>query len=73
MDILQYHWVGYTLGLMFMPRLTFMILLSIHVPGIPIWLMVIGWVWTIKHLFHVEKKVDPTTGKITMKFLIQEK
>lgn len=46
-DIWQYHWFWYLLGFICCPKITFMILLSLHVKGIPLPLMVIGWIFAI--------------------------
>jgi len=41
----HYHWFWYLLGFMFVPRLTFMILVTIYFREIiPTWLFVIGWI-----------------------------
>lgn len=43
-DITAYHWVWYGLGFVFCPKLTIMIGLSLHIPGIPLPLMILGWI-----------------------------
>ena len=41
----NYHWVWYLLGFLFVPRLTFMIWLSIYFGTLlPLPLMIIGWI-----------------------------
>ncbi len=44
MYIDTYHWVWYLIGFLFVPRLTFMVLLSLYVENIPLPLMIIGWI-----------------------------
>ena len=42
--IANYHWIFYGLGFLFAPRLTIMIVLSVHFKGfIPSFLMFLGW------------------------------
>ena len=43
-DINLYHWIWYCWGFLFAPRLTIMIGLSLHVPGIPLPFMILGWI-----------------------------
>ena len=46
--ISNYHWIWYGLGFVFCPRLTIMIMLSIHFNQfIPLPLMIIGWCYVI--------------------------
>jgi len=43
--IADYHWIWYGLGVVFCPRLTIMIALSLYSNGfIPAPLMILGWV-----------------------------
>lgn len=46
-DLTIYHWVWYLLGFIACPRLTVMIVLSIYVPGLPLWLMIVGWFFAV--------------------------
>ena len=40
-----YHWVWYLLGFMFVPRFTFMVLITVHFRDmVPMWLFVVGWI-----------------------------
>lgn len=46
--IADFHWIFYGLGFVFVPRLTIMIVLSIHTKDfIPLPLMIIGWIIAI--------------------------
>jgi hypothetical protein len=46
--ISNYHWIWYTLGFIFCPRLTFMIWLSIYFKdALPMPLFVFGWVFVV--------------------------
>jgi len=47
LNIHLYHWVWYLIGLIVYPQLTFMIFLSLYVKGIPIILMIVGWIIAI--------------------------
>lgn len=45
MYINLFHWVWYLLGFIIAPRLTFMILITIHFrPIIPLPLLIVGWI-----------------------------
>jgi hypothetical protein len=44
---MTYHWGWYLLGLLVLPRITFMIFLQLHVPIIPLWFIIMGWIWAI--------------------------
>ena len=46
--IQDFHWVWYGLGFLSAPRITIMIMLSIHSNGlIPLPLMILGWIFGI--------------------------
>ena len=47
MNIYNYHLIWYLLGIIFVPRLTIMIFLSLHIVGLPLWFMIIGWFYAI--------------------------
>jgi hypothetical protein len=55
-DINLYHWVWYLIGLVVYPQLTFMILLSIYVKGIPAPLMIAGWIIACCETFRINKE-----------------
>jgi hypothetical protein len=45
MNINSYHWVWYLLGFLCLPRLTFMIFLTIYFKEmIPLCLFIVGWI-----------------------------
>ncbi len=46
-SIYAYHFVWYLLGIIFAPRLTIMIFLSLHILNIPLWFMLVGWIFAI--------------------------
>ena len=51
------HWIWYSLGFLFTPRLTIMVALSIYLKDfIPSPLMIIGWIFAILSLFKVGTK-----------------
>lgn len=60
-DIFAYHWVWYLLGFIACPRITVMIFLSIHVPGLPLWLMIVGWFFAITHSTDHKREGNKTT------------
>lgn len=43
----QFHWGWYLFGLLICPRITFMIFLSYHCAYVPMWLMVLGWIFAV--------------------------
>ena len=53
----DFHWIWYGLGFIFCPRLTIMIMLSIHFKNfIPLPLMIIGWIVGILSLCSITKE-----------------
>ena len=55
--ISDFHWIWYGLGFLIAPRLTIMIVLSIHLKNfIPLPLMVGGWVVGILELLEINEK-----------------
>jgi len=49
MDMFAFHWVWYLVGLVFAPRLTIAIALTIYGKyiGIPAWLLVVVWILAV--------------------------
>jgi hypothetical protein len=47
-DLNTYHWVWYSLGFLFCPRLTIMIWITIYFRNIlPLPLMILGWIFAL--------------------------
>jgi hypothetical protein len=58
MDYHLFHWIWYLLGIIFAPRLTIAIILSIHgkIFHLPLIVMIIIWFFAILGLFEREDK-----------------
>jgi hypothetical protein len=52
------HWGWYLLGLIVIPKITFMIFLSYHCPQLPIWFKIVGWIVAILGDIKSETKKD---------------
>ena len=53
----NFHWIWYGLGFLFCPRLTIMIMLSIHFKNfIPLPLMIMGWIVAISNMISTKKE-----------------
>jgi hypothetical protein len=58
----QYHWFWYFLGFLCIPRITIMIFLSNCVHGLPVWFMILGWVFAICCDITVNSKAAQSKG-----------
>ena len=54
--MIQYHWVWYLIGFIFVPRLTIMIWISLYFANVlPLPLFIIGWILAICPTISVKK------------------